>query len=84
MTAQFGTYGRLRHATGIAVSIAGFSSPGAVKGMAGNAGGHACARGPGKGARMGAAVTGGLVFATLILIWFTSAYWFFSNFGIKR
>ena len=29
-------------------------------------------------------VIGGLVFAALILIWFTSAYWFFSNFGIKR
>ena len=29
-------------------------------------------------------VLGAIVFATLILIWFTSAYWFFSTFGIKR
>jgi len=29
-------------------------------------------------------VLGSFVFATLILIWFTSAYWFFSTFGIKR
>jgi hypothetical protein len=29
-------------------------------------------------------VLGALVFAALILIWFTSAYWFFSTFGIKR
>jgi hypothetical protein len=29
-------------------------------------------------------VLGGVVFAALILIWFTSAYWFFSTFGIKR
>jgi hypothetical protein len=27
---------------------------------------------------------GALVFALLILIWFTSAYWFFSTYGIKR
>ncbi|GAA2038266.1 DUF6529 family protein [Catenulispora yoronensis] len=26
---------------------------------------------------------GGLVFAALIAIWFTSSYWFFTNFGIK-
>jgi len=29
-------------------------------------------------------VTGAIVFAMLILIWFTSAFWFFSTFGIKR
>ena len=29
-------------------------------------------------------VLGAIVFATLILIWFTSAYWFFSTFGIER
>jgi hypothetical protein len=29
-------------------------------------------------------VLGAVVFAALILIWFTSAYWFFSNYGIKR
>ncbi len=29
-------------------------------------------------------VVGGLVFVLLIAIWFTSAYWFFSTFGIKR
>jgi Family of unknown function (DUF6529) len=29
-------------------------------------------------------VLGGVVFAVLILIWFTSAYWFFSTFGIHR
>jgi hypothetical protein len=29
-------------------------------------------------------VLGAVVFAVLILIWFTSAYWFFSTFGIKR
>jgi Family of unknown function (DUF6529) len=29
-------------------------------------------------------VLGAVVFAALILIWFTSAYWFFSTFGIKR
>ena len=27
---------------------------------------------------------GGVVFAVLILIWFTSAYWFFSTFGVHR
>ncbi len=27
---------------------------------------------------------GAIVFALLILIWFTSAFWFFSTFGIKR
>jgi hypothetical protein len=27
---------------------------------------------------------GGLVFAVLIAIWLSSAYWFFTNFGIKR
>ena len=29
-------------------------------------------------------VVGALVFTTLVVIWFTSAYWFFSTFGIKR
>jgi hypothetical protein len=29
-------------------------------------------------------VLGAVVFAALILIWFTSAYWFFSTFGIHR
>jgi hypothetical protein len=29
-------------------------------------------------------VTGAIVFAVLILIWFTSAFWFFSTFGIHR
>jgi Family of unknown function (DUF6529) len=29
-------------------------------------------------------VIGAVIFAALILIWFTSAYWFFSTFGIKR
>jgi hypothetical protein len=29
-------------------------------------------------------VVGAVVFAALIVIWFTSAYWFFSTFGIKR
>ena len=29
-------------------------------------------------------VVGALVFTFLVLIWFTSAYWFFSTFGIKR
>ena len=29
-------------------------------------------------------VVGAIVFAALILIWFTSAFWFFSTFGIKR
>jgi hypothetical protein len=29
-------------------------------------------------------VVGAIVFAALILIWFTSAYWFFHTFGIKR
>jgi hypothetical protein len=29
-------------------------------------------------------VTGAIVFAVLILIWFTSAFWFFSTFGTKR
>jgi hypothetical protein len=29
-------------------------------------------------------VLGAVVFAVLVLIWFTSAYWFFSTFGIKR
>jgi Family of unknown function (DUF6529) len=28
-------------------------------------------------------LVGGLVFALLILIWLTSAYWFFSTFGVK-
>jgi hypothetical protein len=27
---------------------------------------------------------GGLVFALLVLIWFTSAFWFFSFFGFRR
>ena len=26
-------------------------------------------------------VVGGTVFATLVVIWFTSAFWFFDNFG---
>jgi len=25
-----------------------------------------------------------VVFTVLVLVWFTSAYWFFSTFGIKR
>jgi hypothetical protein len=29
-------------------------------------------------------VTGGLAFALLVLIWFTSAFWFFSIFGFRR
>jgi hypothetical protein len=29
-------------------------------------------------------VFGAIVFAALVLIWFTSAYWFFSTFGIHR
>ena len=29
-------------------------------------------------------VVGALVFTTLVVIWLTSAYWFFSTFGIKR
>jgi hypothetical protein len=29
-------------------------------------------------------VLGALIFTVLIAIWFTSAYWFFSTFGIKR
>ena len=29
-------------------------------------------------------VVGGLVFTLLVVIWLTSAYWFFSTFGIKR
>jgi hypothetical protein len=29
-------------------------------------------------------VLGGLVFTVLVAIWFSSAYWFFTNFGIKR
>ena len=29
-------------------------------------------------------VVGAVVFAVLVLVWFTSAYWFFSTFGIKR
>jgi hypothetical protein len=29
-------------------------------------------------------VLGAVVFTVLILVWFTSAYWFFSTFGIKR
>ena len=29
-------------------------------------------------------VVGALVFALLVAIWFTSAFWFFSTFGIKR
>jgi len=29
-------------------------------------------------------VVGALVFTALVVIWFTSAYWFFSTFGIKR
>jgi hypothetical protein len=27
---------------------------------------------------------GALVFTVLVAIWFTSAFWFFSTFGIKR
>ncbi len=29
-------------------------------------------------------VLGGLAFALLVLIWFTSAFWFFSTFGVSR
>jgi hypothetical protein len=29
-------------------------------------------------------VVGALVFTLLIAVWLTSAYWFFSTFGIKR
>ncbi len=29
-------------------------------------------------------VLGGAVFALLVLLWFTSAFWFFSTFGVKR
>jgi hypothetical protein len=29
-------------------------------------------------------VAGAVVFTMLVVIWFTSAYWFFSTFGIKR
>jgi len=29
-------------------------------------------------------VLGGVVFALLVLLWFTSAFWFFSTFGVKR
>ena len=29
-------------------------------------------------------VLGGAVFALLVLLWFTSAFWFFSTYGIKR
>src|SRR5215472_578780 len=29
-------------------------------------------------------VVGAVVFAVLVLIWFTSAYWFFSTFGVHR
>ena len=29
-------------------------------------------------------VLGGVVFALLVLLWFTSAFWFFSTFGLKR
>ena len=29
-------------------------------------------------------VVGAVVFTVLVLVWFTSAYWFFSTFGIKR
>jgi hypothetical protein len=28
-------------------------------------------------------VAGGLVFATLVGLWLTSALWFFTNFGVK-
>jgi hypothetical protein len=26
---------------------------------------------------------GGVVFAALVSVWFTSAYWFFTTFGVK-
>ena len=29
-------------------------------------------------------VVGAVVFTALVIVWFTSAYWFFSTFGIKR
>jgi hypothetical protein len=29
-------------------------------------------------------VVGAVVFTVLVIVWFTSAYWFFSTFGIKR
>jgi hypothetical protein len=29
-------------------------------------------------------VLGGAVFALLVLLWFTSAFWFFSVFGVRR
>jgi Family of unknown function (DUF6529) len=29
-------------------------------------------------------VLGGLAFALLVLLWFTSAYWFFTTYGVKR
>jgi len=29
-------------------------------------------------------VMGAIVFAVLIVIWFTSAFWFFSTFGVHR
>ena len=32
----------------------------------------------------GLPVVGGLVFALLVIIWFTSAFWFFSIFGFRR
>jgi hypothetical protein len=35
-------------------------------------------------ARLGAAGRGAVVFTLLVVIWLTSAYWFFSTFGIKR
>jgi len=32
----------------------------------------------------GLPLLGGALFATLVAIWFTSAYWFFTTFGIKK
>ena len=29
-------------------------------------------------------VLGGVAFALLVVIWFTSAFWFFSIFGVRR
>ena len=29
-------------------------------------------------------VVGAVVFTLLVVLWFTSAFWFFSTFGVKR
>jgi len=138
-----GIYGRLHHPTGIAINIAGFSSPGYVKSWLATAatvfaivqvgsalvmygkvprvapprwiGGH-CLYALGfqnystrvlVHSLLGCAffgaftvkmlilpkrglpgwvlpVVGALVFTVLIAIWLTSAYWFFSTFGIRH